>query len=183
MGWSDAEVVNATVPPATPDLSETAPEDPVAAALAGEWPVEALSSRDRRAYDSAARLAAREAREAERLSAARAVGCDACEHAVLHGWWGELPHGSITHCSSCHRSWGSKREVHCVSCCEHFVSPRVADAHRRNGACEDPATATLTDGRLRFSARERPGGVTWALAFYGERPAHWSARATGSPRS
>ena len=124
------------------------------------------------------RVAEREARDAELLAAARAAGCGPCEHAALHGWWGELPHGSRTHCRDCHRSWGSAREAHCVGCCEHFASPRVADAHRRDGVCVDPATALDSKGRARFAARERPGGVTWALAFYGVRPAHWGTPAT-----
>lgn len=175
---SDAGCVNASLSTAGVEEAADAPEDPVAAALAGTWPVESLSSRDRRSYESAARIAARDAREAERLDVARAAGCAPCEHAVLHGWWGELPHRCVTHCTACHRSWASKREVHCVVCCRHFASPRVADAHRRDGACVDPATAVDSLGRARFTARERPGGITWALAFYGERPAHWGNRST-----
>jgi hypothetical protein len=160
-----------TEPAVDPDV------DLVAEALAGRVDPDSLSGRNLREYRSAVRVAQREANDERRLAEAVAAGCDACEHSVRHGWWGPLPDGCRTHCRSCHRSWTSLAECHCPACCEHFVSGRAAEAHRRGGECEDPATATRSDGRPKFVARVRRGRDVWAIAFYGQRPAHWGRRA------
>jgi hypothetical protein len=138
---------------------------------------------EERSREREERIAARIARDTERLEAAEAAGCEPCKHAVLEGWWGPLPGGCRTHCSTCHRSWSSLREAHCTLCCRHFVSHKVADRHWGPDGCMDPATMLKRDGRPWFQARERPGGVTWALAFYGERPAHWGVPAGTTPTS
>lgn len=64
--------------------------------------------------------------------------------------------------------------MHCVTCHQHFANPRACDTHiGHDGVHLDPATATRRDGRPRFVARNRPFGLTWSLAFYGEIPANF----------
>lgn len=106
---------------------------------------------------------------------ATAAGCAPCAHADEHGWWGHTLGTARSHCRRCHRSWRSRNEAHCTTCCAHFASPRVFDAHLTTDGCVDPAAATRRDGKPRFTTRPSPYGVTWRLAFYGDRPAHWAA--------
>lgn len=47
--------------------------------------------------------------------------CAICVHADEHGWWGPGHRG--THCTQCHR---------------HFGSNEAGDAHRLGDACRDP---------------------------------------------
>ena len=131
------------------------------------------TGRERAERERAERLERAEQRWAERVERARSLGCGPCLHAVEHGHWGALPGRARTHCVHCHRSWSSLRAAHCTVCCAHFVSAAAFDRHQRDG-CLDPATAVRRDGRLLFTNRDREGtGAVWAIAFYGERPAHW----------
>jgi hypothetical protein len=125
--------------------------------------------------DAERELAARrrQSRFDARLATAHAAHCAPCEHNVRHGWWGQMADGAETHCSKCHRGWSSYREAHCTVCCEHFVSTKAANRHRKHGVCVDPSTLTRRDGQPLFVQRVRTAGVTWALAFYGTLPTHW----------
>lgn len=75
---------------------------------------------------------------ARRAEMTGAHDCPVCAYAVEHGWWGPGHQG--THCRSCHRSWTSTAQAHCVVCCAHFVTDGVAGMHWRGGHHVDPAT-------------------------------------------
>lgn len=70
------------------------------------------------------------------------MNCDPCDHAAEHGHWGQQ--GS--HCRKCHRSWTSKKQGHCPTCCAHFGGPSLFDRHLLTRGCTDPATVTNKDG-------------------------------------
>lgn len=98
--------------------------------------------------------------------------CAPCVHAAEHGWWGDLG-SDRTHCKRCHRSWASLREIHCVSCCRHFVNPAACDAHLSAGdaPCVDPSDIRRKkDGEPKFEIVDRGKGPVFKLKFYGTRP-------------
>jgi hypothetical protein len=91
--------------------------------------------------------------------------CQVCLRAHRDGWWGEGHAG--THCRDCHTSWAGLNEQHCVVCHRHFTNIKAADAHRVNGACQDPATLRRENGSavlVPSTRRRRYPVVTWALA-------------------
>jgi hypothetical protein len=105
-------------------------------------------------------------------------GCKICAYALIHHWFGPIAGGKGSHCIDCCRTWTSKVEGHCAVCCAHFANPRAFDMHfGRDDEHLDPATAKRRDGQPRFIARVRPGGTTWAIAFYGKKPKDFGRRA------
>lgn len=118
---------------------------------------------------------------AELSAAALAAGrpCPTCEFAVTNGWWGRIaPFRS--HCRNCHRfSMPSMREGHCAGCCAHFATTEAFDYHLAPEGCRPPGELRRQDGKARLVARTRAQGVVWAVAYYGERPAHWGAAGAG----
>lgn len=76
--------------------------------------------------------------------------CTVCEETDRVGWLTQ----SGSHCRDCHRSWTSKKQAHCPTCCAHFSTPNLFDAHLLARGCQDPATVTRKDGTPRFRQDE-----------------------------
>lgn len=82
--------------------------------------------------------------------------CSTCDHAREHGWWGQ----NGTHCGldqrgpdhDCHRSWTARAQSHCSECHRHFGSDSAGDAHRVGDTCRDPKG---------FDRWETPDGPIW----------------------
>lgn len=76
------------------------------------------------------------------------MNCQICAYAEKHGSWpASLKSG--THCGfteGCHRSWHGKKEAHCAECHAHFSTDKLADKHRRNGVCLNPAETVSKSG-------------------------------------
>lgn len=103
--------------------------------------------------------------------------CEPCEHADREGWWGPGHRG--THCRNCHRSWTGYAEAHCVECCLHFSTDRVADAHRVGGRCmtlSDLMAVHRPTGARVFDVSTRASGlvVTWWRDRSGDGPRYWA---------
>lgn len=72
------------------------------------------------------------------------MNCQICEHARQTGSWPNSHRG--THCGldargpshDCHRSWSSRAQSHCSECHRHFGSDSAGDSHRVKGVCGDP---------------------------------------------
>jgi hypothetical protein len=105
------------------------------------------------------------------------LGCSICQSVIDIHWTGPIAGGKGSHCLDCCRTWTSKSEGHCAGCCAHFATSKAFDMHFGPGDTHlDPAVAVRRDGKPRFVARQRPGGVTWALAFYGTIPTNFGRR-------
>ena len=57
-----------------------------------------------------------------------------------------------------------------MGCCAHFANVKSFDAHMTDDGCRPPESVIRRDGRPRLIVRQSPYGVTWRLAFYGQRP-------------
>jgi hypothetical protein len=67
----------------------------------------------------------------------------------------------IASCGGCHRQWHSTNEAHCATCHRHFGGVYGFDAHRRDGACVDPATLTDKAGNATQHVTQRVDGPVW----------------------
>jgi hypothetical protein len=99
-----------------------------------------------------------------------ASSCEVCDHARKHSWFGPKLAPARSHCRHCHRSWASLVEGHCTICCAHFANVKAFDAHLTEDGCRPPAEVIRKDGRPRLTTRTSRYGITWRLAFYGQRP-------------
>jgi len=105
-----------------------------------------------------------------------AGACPRCAHAGQHGWWG--PPSRLTHCRACHRDWpmGSP-QIHCVTCCAHFSTPRACDLHLTATGCQPPDQSRDKHGRIRLVLSQTKYGPIWRMAAAGTKPAHWRGEA------
>ena len=108
------------------------------------------------------------------------LDCPVCEHIRVHGWMGNIA-PARNHCRDCHRESASLKEGHCRGCCTQFASYKAFDYHLdKDARCLAPSELVRQDGKPRLVVRERRFGPVWAVAFYGERPAHWGAANDGN---
>ena len=85
------------------------------------------------------------------------AACDVCAYAARESWWGP----GRTHHNTCHRTWSSLAEGHCVVCCNHFANVKAFDAHLGPDGCRPPAEILRKDGRPRLTPRLSKWGTTW----------------------
>ena len=89
--------------------------------------------------------------------------CFRCTCATEQGWWG--PPSGLTHCRACHRDWpAGSPQIHCVTCCAHFSTPRACDLHLTATGCRPPGECVDKSGRPRLVASEDKHGPIWRRA-------------------
>lgn len=88
------------------------------------------------------------------------MDCPVCAFADEHHWWGR----DGTHCRKCHRSWTSRAEAHCTTCCAHFTKPSTAGLHLTARGCQPPEAVMDREKRPKLKLVERSSGPTWARA-------------------
>jgi hypothetical protein len=62
-------------------------------------------------------------------------------------------------------------QAHCVGCCRHFSTYRMADLHLMPTGCRPPETVRTKAGELRLVLGHDKYGPIWRGA--GERPLPW----------
>ena len=56
--------------------------------------------------------------------------CPTCAYAKVHACWPPaMLRRHITHCKTCHQSWGGLVRCHCTLCHETFATYGVSDHH------------------------------------------------------
>jgi hypothetical protein len=85
--------------------------------------------------------------------------CLTCAYADRNGSWPTDHHG--THCRTCHRSWVSRAQVHCVLCHENFATHGVADLHWPRAGHVHPSEVPKLD------RHDEANGPVWRTAQIG----------------